>query len=113
MIEFGDGFESERVAMSRVRWLPEAEEDYEEGYEWYFEQSERAAEGLERAVDGAIQKIATSPETYPHCGPNHQLVTMRPYPYRIIYRVDRNEIIIIAVVHGSRQPGFWRTRDRS
>jgi hypothetical protein len=44
-IEFGDEFENERVAMNRVRWLPEAEVDYEEGYEWYFEQSERAAEG--------------------------------------------------------------------
>ena len=31
----------------------------------------------------------------------------------VLVAVDRNEIIIIAVVHGSRQPGFWRTRDRS
>lgn len=99
--------------MNRVRWLPEAEVDYEEGYEWYFEQSERAAEGLERAVDRTIQKISSFPEMHPHCGPSYQFVTMKPYPYRIVYRVDRNEIIIIAMVHGSRRPGFWRTRDGS
>ncbi|MEO8498715.1 MAG: hypothetical protein ABI614_26940 [Planctomycetota bacterium] len=43
--------------MTDVHWLPEAEEDYEEAYEWYFQQSERAAEGLERAINDALQRI--------------------------------------------------------
>lgn len=99
--------------MFDVHWLPEAEEDYEEGYEWYFEQSERAAVGLERAVDSAIKKITEKPATYPRCGSRYQFVTMKPYPYRLVYRVDGERVIVVAMVHGSRRPGFWRSRDRS
>ncbi len=97
--------------MPEVRWLPEAEADYEEGYEWYFVQSERAAEGLERAVDHAIGRISSRPEMYPFCDAQHQFATMKPYPYRIMYRVSSDEIIVVALAHGSRLPGFWRTRD--
>ena len=98
--------------MPDVYWLPAAEEDYEEAYEWYYQQSERAAVGLERAVDVALEKVQTAPDRHPHCDLRHQFVTMKPYPYRIVYRMDGGRAVIVAMAHGSRRPGYWRSRER-
>ena len=98
--------------MIDVHWLPEAEEDYEEAFEWYYQQSERAAEGLERALGIALQKVQADPGRHPHCDLRHRFVTMKPYPYKIVYRVDADWAVIVAIAHGSRRPGYWRSRDQ-
>ena len=99
--------------MVDIHWLPGAEEDYEEAFEWYYQQSERAAEGLERVVGTALQKIRAASDRYPYCDARHQFVTMKPYPYKIVYRVEGERVVIVAMAHGRRRPGYWRSRDRS
>jgi plasmid stabilization system protein ParE len=32
------------------------------------------------------------------------------FPYGIVYRVDGDDIMIVAVAHESRKPGYWRDR---
>ena len=32
------------------------------------------------------------------------------FPYRIYYRVRKDEILVIAIAHRRRRPGFWRAR---
>jgi hypothetical protein len=34
---------------------------------------------------------------------------MRSFPYRIIYR-QTPDIVVVAVAHTSRRPGYWRSR---
>lgn len=35
---------------------------------------------------------------------------LQGYPYNLIYRVDENTIVILAVAHHSREYGYWRKR---
>jgi mRNA-degrading endonuclease RelE of RelBE toxin-antitoxin system len=32
------------------------------------------------------------------------------FPYRIIYEVRENELVVLAVAHDRRRPGYWRRR---
>lgn len=32
------------------------------------------------------------------------------FPYRIVYEIRPDEIVIVAVGHTSRKPNFWKTR---
>jgi hypothetical protein len=32
------------------------------------------------------------------------------FPYRVIFEVRNDEIVVLAVAHHRRQPGFWRQR---
>jgi toxin ParE1/3/4 len=34
------------------------------------------------------------------------------YPFSLVYRVRDSEIQVIAVAHGRRHPGYWRSRLR-
>ena len=34
------------------------------------------------------------------------------FPYAILYTIEDNFILIVAVMHFSREPGYWRERIR-
>ncbi len=35
---------------------------------------------------------------------------MPRFPYGVVYRIDGEQILILAVAHLSRRPGYWRDR---
>lgn len=37
-------------------------------------------------------------------------ILLNQFPYQLIYRVEGDEIMIYAVAHQSRRPGYWRKR---
>lgn len=43
---------------------------------------------------------------------NNKLILKR-FPYDIVVRESPKEIIVVAVAHQSRRPGYWRNRVRS
>ena len=36
--------------------------------------------------------------------------TVARFPYRVYYRASDDEILIVAIGHRRRRPGFWRSR---
>ena len=36
--------------------------------------------------------------------------TVGRFPYRVYYRARRDEILVVAVGHRHRRPGYWRSR---
>ena len=63
-----------------------------------------------RAVDAARRRIAAAPERWPtHLhGTRHLLV--RGFPYRLVYVIEGGTVVLLAVAHAKRRPGYWRKR---
>jgi len=101
--------------MRQVRILEKAAEEAIDAVAWYEQQ--RPGLGLEfgRVVRGAfdllgqeIVPLATMPGT---AGTREvKRLTLKRFPYDIVVRVSPEEITVIAVVHQSRRPGYWRNR---
>jgi toxin ParE1/3/4 len=36
---------------------------------------------------------------------------VKKFPYLLIYKVKKGCIYILAVAHGARKPGYWKSRD--
>jgi plasmid stabilization system protein ParE len=87
-----------------------AEQDYTEALSWYAQRSERAALGFETEFEQAIQAIGFSPQRFPFCDSSHRFYMMRRYPFQVIYRETSGRLLIVAVAHAKRQPGFWQGR---
>jgi hypothetical protein len=32
------------------------------------------------------------------------------FPYSVLYTIEAEYVLIIAIMHGKRQPGYWRSR---
>jgi len=35
---------------------------------------------------------------------------VRVFPYSVLYTVEREFVLIVAIMHGKREPGYWRHR---
>jgi plasmid stabilization system protein ParE len=69
-----------------VGLTPHAELEYKEALAWYRGRSARAADGFEAALAAAIAKIAAAPDSYPLHDKELRFVTLKRYPFSLIYR---------------------------
>ena len=69
-----------------------------------------AAAGVADEIDSAIAAIEQNPEAWPAYdhGTRHYLPGR--YPFSVVYRVEATRILIVAVAHGHRRPGYWASR---
>jgi plasmid stabilization system protein ParE len=72
--------------MAEVAIHPAAEAEYEQALQWYLARSPQAAGRFETAFDEAIESIGSHPALFPLCDDRHRFITLRRYPYRLIYR---------------------------
>jgi plasmid stabilization system protein ParE len=96
--------------VAEVSVHPDAEAEYETALGWYMERSVQAADRFEAAFDGALQAIAEYPSPYPAMDSRHRYKLLRRFPYSIIYRIDGEQIRVVAVAHSKRLPGYWLAR---
>jgi len=78
---------------------------------WYYEQQ---VPGLGQSfmdnIDVAVQDIAAHPFRWPVIRPNIRRRLVHRFPYGIFYRVDQDEIVILAIAHLRRRPMYWLDR---
>jgi plasmid stabilization system protein ParE len=93
-----------------LEYLDEAIEEAEAAARWYAERSSTAASGFADEIDTAIAAIEQNPEAWPpyEHGTRHYL--LRRYPFSVVYRIETMRILVVAVAHGHRRPGYWASR---
>ena len=88
----------------------EAQAEYEADIRYY----KKCQPGLQHrfvaAVEEAIARILEHPERWRMIEPEIRRCLTRTFPYSIIYSVQGDTIFILAVAHGSREPGYWKKR---
>ena len=91
---------------------PEAETEIVEAAGWY--EDRLTGLGLEvlAAVDRAFSEIAEAPERFSVWKKDHSYRRrlVRRFPYVVFYEVDADRVIIWAVAHARRRPGYWISR---
>jgi len=77
---------------------------------WYAERSATAARRFSEELDAAEAAIAANPEAWPpfEHGTRHHL--LRRYPFSVVYRIEPERILIVAVMHFRRRPAYWLRR---
>jgi plasmid stabilization system protein ParE len=94
--------------MHPVTFLPRARDDFDNACEWYAERSNRAAARLRETVNDTLTKIADHPLLFAKIDDQHHEVSLRKFPFRLIYRVVDDEILVVALVHATRDPDSWK-----
>lgn len=89
---------------------PEAAADVAEGRDWY--EMQRQGLGLEflTAIEKVFERVRDTPELYAAEFRGVRRAGTGRFPSIVYYRVLRNSIEILAVLHGSRNPRHWRSR---
>ncbi|MBI3399730.1 MAG: type II toxin-antitoxin system RelE/ParE family toxin [Deltaproteobacteria bacterium] len=93
-----------------VVFLPEAEQEMFEAALYYQSQATRLGVDFLSEVERAVKFIAESPNTWPILEGELRRRLTRRFPFGILYRVESEEIVVIAVAHLRRNPGYWKKR---
>jgi toxin ParE1/3/4 len=85
--------------------------EYEEAACYYAAQQSGLDSRFIASIEDAIALICEAPERWRlFAGSEVRRAFARVFPYSILYSVEPDHILIIAVAHYSREPGYWRPR---
>jgi plasmid stabilization system protein ParE len=85
-----------------VSLLPEALTDYDEAIEWYEKERHGLGLRLYLEMEETIQQIAHHPMHYTFFVEHYRDAALKSFPYRIIFNIQAQEIIVLAIFHTSR-----------
>lgn len=90
----------------------EAQYEIGEAAGWY--EDRLTGLGLEflAAVDRALSSIAENPDRFQVWQQGHPFrrYVLKRFPYVVFYEVERDRVVIWAIAHGRREPGYWIAR---
>jgi len=89
---------------------PEALAEYEEAARYYAERSPTIANRFVQAVEDSIDRILQSPTRWRIIEDDIRRCLTRVFPYGVLYTVEPDYVLIVAVMHCSREPGYWKGR---
>ena len=93
-----------------VRLRDEADQDLASAASWYEQQ--RVGLGHEFLDDAlsVFRLVAERPLSYPLVHRNTRRALMARFPFGIYFRVEQTQIVVVAIIHGSRHPHRWKSR---
>jgi toxin ParE1/3/4 len=93
-----------------LEYLEEALEEAEAAARWYAERSVAAAAAFSEEMDEAESAISRLPDAWPPYDHNTRRYLLRRFPFSVVYRVEPDRILIVAVAHARRRPVYWKPR---
>lgn len=89
---------------------PEAEEDLSLAHQWYEEQSLGLGAELITAADSCFARLPGRPRLYPRVAGSLRRALLPRFPYAVFYLLQKNRIIVVAVLHTAQSPIRWTER---
>lgn len=94
----------------RYEFHPEALNEFEAAARYY----SRCQPGLDlhfiASVREAVDRILEEPARWRAFYDDVRRRFTHVFPYAILYTVERDYVLIVAVAHCSRKPGYWKDR---
>ena len=94
----------------RVAFRPQADAEVREARRWYEERRSGLGAKFAAAVEEAVARITDNPLAFPCVRGETRRAILRRFPYGLYFRVLRDAVIVLAVVHGRRHPRRWQLR---
>lgn len=89
---------------------PEAEAEFAAAASFY----ESRVAGLGCSLSAEVHRTISLIREYPDAGvlvrPSVRRVLVDRFPYAVVYRHDPISVIILAIAHVRRRPGYWQRR---
>jgi len=89
---------------------PLVDADIEAAFQWY--ESEEPGLGSEfiEQLRHAYRRILSGPFAYQELRSGIRRAIIRRFPYAIYFSIEEEVIVVVAVLHGARDPAEWQRR---
>jgi len=94
----------------RFIYHPDALIEYADAALYFDERVPGLGADFTNEIDAAIEHIVQSPDRWHPIEGDVRRYLVHRFPYGILYTIEQDYILILAVMHLSREPGYWRHR---
>lgn len=96
--------------MIPVTFLPPAEEEMVVAAQYYESHSPGLGAEFLDEVQRALEALSSNPRAVPVIKAGIRRRLLKRFPFGILYAVEPNTIVVLAVMHLRRRPGYWESR---
>jgi toxin ParE1/3/4 len=94
----------------RYVFHPDALTEYAEAVKYYANQNREIAQAFINSIEDAVYRIRESATRYPEIDEDVRRCMTRKFPYAVLYTIEQDYLLIIAMMHCSREPNYWKDR---
>jgi toxin ParE2 len=94
----------------RVRLLEIAEIELDEAIRWYETQESGLGQAFLIEVLSAADRVERFPKGWQSLDEGVRRCRLGRFPYGLIYTIDNDDVLVLAVAHLHRRPDYWRDR---
>lgn len=96
--------------MIRAYFHAEAEREFDDAAVFYESQVPGLGRSFSAEVERTLRLLQEYPDAGAPAGAKRRRVLVDRFPYFVAYERSDDSIIILAVGHQKRRPGYWRKR---
>jgi plasmid stabilization system protein ParE len=89
---------------------PEAEADLDNAAAWYQTQVTGLGYEFLDEIKKALQIMADNPEIFQIVYKNIHRAIIQRFPFVIYYQIEEETIVVLGIIHASRNPHDWKKR---
>ncbi len=93
-----------------IEFLGPAEDELTDAVSYYNMQSEGLGFEFAAEVKRTIERIVQYPEAWSKLSKRTRRCRTNRFPYGVIYQIRTRALLIVAVMHLSRDPQTWKSR---
>ena len=94
----------------RYEFHPQALDEYDKAAHYYAGKEPGLDLRFIVCVENAIEAILEDPLRWRRFDEDVRRCLTRVFPYAILYTIEDDYVLIVAVAHCSREPGYWKHR---
>lgn len=87
-----------------------AERDIQATFEWYESQQSGLGEEFLVHLREKLEALRSFPESFPVIYKNVRRAVVSKFPYAVFYVAEPARVVVLAVLHTSRDPAIWPRR---
>jgi len=94
---------------------PQAQAEANDAFDWYERRHTGLGSEFRTALRQAFTIVADDPMRHPLVPGIRQVLgirryRMRRFPYNVVYAIESDRVMVVAVAHAKRRPLYWRKR---
>jgi plasmid stabilization system protein ParE len=94
----------------KIRFLAPARQELDDAVIWYNEQADGLGREFLDELDRAIRRSVAYPLSSPEIEPGLRRCLLARFPYGLVYGLDGDTVVVVAVAHLHREPRYWSDR---
>ena len=94
----------------KTEFLPEADEEFREAARYYEAEAAGVGVAFIAAVHNAVSELQAFPLASPLVRGGVRKKVLRHFAYNILYAIQSDTLVIVAVAHQKKRPNYWGKR---